>query len=113
MKYIGPAVRLQTRDAVVEATVDNPVSDLRPGMFVTAELTLGEESLPAVPKSAVKNDSGQHRLFVVVAGDHLEERLVQTADERGGLIPIVSGLKNGETVVEAWSADVRDGARVK
>lgn len=112
VKYIGPAVRLQTRDAVVEATVDNPVSDLRPGMFVTAELALGEESLPAVPKSALKNDGNQHRLFVV-AGDHVEERLVQIGDEQGGMIPIVSGVKSGESVVASLTADVRDGARVK
>jgi membrane fusion protein (multidrug efflux system) len=81
-------------------------------MFVTAELALGEETLPAVPKSAVKNDGTQHRVFAVV-GDRLEERLVQTADERGGLVPIVSGVKTGESVVETLTPDVRDGARVK
>jgi membrane fusion protein (multidrug efflux system) len=112
VKYIGPAVRLQTRDAIVEATVDNPAHELRPGMFVSAELALGDEMLPAVPKSAIKSDGSQHRLFVV-AGERLEERLVQIGDNRGALVPIVNGVKNGEMVVEVLTPDVRDGARVK
>lgn len=112
IKYIGPAVRQQSRDAIVEATVENAGHDLRPGMFVTAKLALGEQTVPAVPKSAVKNDGAQRRLFVVV-GDRIEERVVQTDDERGGLIPILNGVKAGEMVVATLTPDVRDGARVK
>lgn len=112
IKYIGPAVRQQSRDAIVEATVENAGHDLRPGMFVTARLALGEQTVPAVPKSAVKNDGAQRRLFVV-AGDRIEERVVQTDDERGGLLPILNGIKAGEMVVASLTPEVRDGARVK
>ena len=112
IKYIGPAVRQQSRDAIVEAVVENPGHDLRPGMFVTARIALGEQTLPAVPKSAVKIDGAQRRVFVV-AGDRIEERLVQADDERGGMFPIVNGVKAGEMVVATLTPDVRDGARVK
>jgi membrane fusion protein (multidrug efflux system) len=112
VKYIGPSVRQQSRDAVVEATVDSPPHELRPGMFVTARLALGEDAVPAVPKSAVKVDGSQRRVFVVVKG-RLEERLVQAGEERGGVIPVLNGVKPGDIVVENVTADVRDGARVK
>ncbi|HEY8923328.1 MAG TPA: efflux RND transporter periplasmic adaptor subunit [Polyangia bacterium] len=112
IKYIGPAVRQQSRDAIVEALVENADHDLRPGMFVTAKLALGEQTVPAVPKSAVKNDGAQRHLFVVV-GDRIEERVVQADDERGGLVPILNGVKAGEMVVATLGPDVRDGARVK
>jgi membrane fusion protein (multidrug efflux system) len=112
VKYIGPSVRQQSRDAVVEATVDNPAHELRPGMFVTARLALGEDAVPAVPKSAVRVDGAQRRVFVAVDG-RLEERVVQVAEERAGAIPVLNGLKPGDRVVENVTADVRDGARVK
>lgn len=112
IKYIGPSVRQQSRDAVVEATVDNPAHELRPGMFVTARLALGEDAVPAVPRSAVKADGSQRRVFVVVGG-RVEERMVQVAEERDGAIPILNGIKAGDSVVESVTADVRDGARVK
>lgn len=114
VRYIGPAVRQQTRDAVVEAVVDNPGNELRPGMFVTAELALGEQVLPAIPRSAVRAEGAQRNVFVV-AGDRLEQRVVQLLDTpaTAAEVPVVSGLKSGEKVVAALTAEVRDGVRVK
>jgi membrane fusion protein (multidrug efflux system) len=112
VKYIGPSVREQSRDAVVEATVDNPPPELRPGMFVTAQLALGEDVVPAVPKSAVRADGSQKRVFVVTNG-RVEERIVQASEERGGIVPVLNGVKAGDLVVENLTSDVRDGARVK
>src|SRR5206468_2705688 len=68
IRYIGPSVRKQTRDAVVEAVVDNASHDLRPGMFVTAQLALGEQMLPAVPASAVRAEGTLRHVFLVSAG---------------------------------------------
>lgn len=113
VRYVGPSVRQQTRDAVVEAVVENAGHDLRPGMFVTAKLALGEQALPAVPKSAVRADGPQRHVFVEVGG-RLEDRLVQLGETGGdGQITVVDGLKAGDKVVAELSADVRDGARVK
>ena len=112
IRYIGPSVRQQTRDAVVEATVDNPGHDLRPGMFVTAEMPLGEQTLPAVPRTGIRSDGPQHHVFVV-AGNQLEDRMVQVVDTSGPLVAIVMGVKAGDRVVGNITPDVRDGARIK
>ena len=45
IRYVGPSVRRQSRDAIVEAVFANETHELRPGMFVTARLALGEQSL--------------------------------------------------------------------
>ncbi len=111
IRYVGPAVRKQSRDSVVEAVFANDDHDLRPGMFVTARLAVGEEELPAVPSSAVRADGNLHHVFVDVSG-RLEDRLVQAAEPVGKEIPIVSGLKAGEQVVAELTPDVRDGAKV-
>jgi membrane fusion protein, multidrug efflux system len=112
IRYIGPSVRRQTRDAIVEAVVENPGHDLRPGMFVTAKLALGEQSLPAVPETAVRSDGTLRHVFVAQGG-RLEDRLVQAAEPQNGQVPILSGLKTGEPVVAELTPDVRDGVRVK
>jgi len=112
IRYIGPAVRQQTRDAVVEALVDNGTHDLRPGMFVTAKVALGQRSLPGVPETAVRTDGSQRHVFVNVGG-RLEDRLVQLGESRGGMVAVVAGVKTGEPVVADLSPDVRDGAKVR
>jgi len=112
VRYVGPAVRKQTRDAVVEAVVDNAGHDLRPGMFVTAELALGEMTLPAVPETAVRAEGTLRHVYLVQAG-RVEDRLVQVGAAREGLVPVVNGLKAGDRVVAELTPEVRDGARVK
>jgi membrane fusion protein, multidrug efflux system len=112
IRYIGPSVRRQTRDAIVEAVVENQGHDLRPGMFVTAKLALGEQSLPSVPETAVRADGTLRHVFVAQGG-RLEDRLVQAAEAQNGQVPILSGLKAGEPVVADLTPDVRDGVRVK
>jgi len=81
-------------------------------MFVTARSVLGEDTVAAVPRSAVRADGSQRRVFVVANG-RVEERVVQAAEERGGMVPVLNGVKAGDKVVENVTADVRDGARVK
>jgi membrane fusion protein (multidrug efflux system) len=112
IRYVGPSVRQQTRDAVVEAAIENPGHDLRPGMFVTAHLALGEQSLPAVPEAAVRTDGTLRHVFTVSNG-RLEDHLVQVDVARGGLVPVVAGIKAGDKVVAEVSPDMRDGAWVK
>jgi membrane fusion protein (multidrug efflux system) len=112
IRYIGPSVRQQTRDAVVEAVVENGTHELRPGMFVTAKLELGQQMLPSVPETAVLVEGTQRHVFVSVGG-RLEDRLVQIAEARSGLVPVVDGLKSGDRVVAQLTPDIRDGARVK
>ncbi|HET6284836.1 MAG TPA: efflux RND transporter periplasmic adaptor subunit [Polyangia bacterium] len=112
IRYVGPSVRKQTRDAVVEAVVKNEGRALRPGMFVTAKVALGDQTLPAVPATAVKADGTLRHVFTV-AGGRVEDRLVQVGEVHGDQIPIINGLKLGEKVVAPLTPDVRDGARVK
>jgi membrane fusion protein (multidrug efflux system) len=112
IRYVGPSVRRQSRDAIVEAVFANPSHQLRPGMFVTARLALGEETLPAVPSKAVRNEGTLKHVFVATGG-RLEDRLVQAREPVGNDVPIVSGVRKGEQVVAELTPDVRDGAKVK
>jgi len=112
IRYVGPSVRRQSRDAIVEAVFSNQGHDLRPGMFVTARIALGDQMLPAVPAKAVRADGALKHVFVATGG-RLEDRLVQAAEPQDGQVPIVSGVKPGEQVVAELTPDVRDGAKVK
>jgi membrane fusion protein (multidrug efflux system) len=111
VRYVGPSVRRQSRDLVVEAVVENPDRTLRPGMFVIAHLTLGDAPVAVVPRPAVRSEGPVHRVFVI-AGEDLEERLVQLGDERDGLVAVVSGLGKGERVAAKVTPELRDGLHI-
>lgn len=116
IKYVGPSLRAETRDLVVEAVIDNKDRVLRPGNFAIAKVTLGEVPTPVVPRTAVRDDGETYRIFVIKDDgktQQLEERLVQLGPElAGGLVAIAKGVEAGERVVAAVSDDLRDGNQV-
>jgi RND family efflux transporter MFP subunit len=95
---IGPSLNEQTRALTVEAEVANPRNELRPGMFVTAQLIMAKEA-PAVmiPQRAVVSTGDLAKVYVIENGRAVE-RTVKTGAVDGELIEIVEGVKDGEIV---------------
>jgi membrane fusion protein (multidrug efflux system) len=112
VKYLGGEIRQATRDLVVEAITDNHDHALLPGMFVTAELPIGDVVMPVVPAAAVVHHDENDTLFAVVDG-HLEERAVQLGPKRGELIGIADGVKKGDTVVLSPPPGAADGVQTE
>jgi membrane fusion protein (multidrug efflux system) len=114
VRFVGATVRRATRDLLVEAVVPNKGERLRPGMFAVAEVTLGQVSLPVLPRSAVRTDErgGTDRVFVVRDG-RVEERLVHTGPASGAQVAIVTGVRAGEQVVVEPGPALRDGLKVR
>jgi membrane fusion protein (multidrug efflux system) len=111
VSHISGAVR-DTRDLLVEAAVPNVERQLLPGMFADIDLTIGQESLPSVPKSAVFEQNGKLNVYVV-AGGKLEQRVLQSVGEFGDRVAVRDGVKNGEPVVATGVAKLENGQSVK
>ena len=110
--YISPQLDAASRSLKVEALVDNPNGELRPGYFATARLFYAsKEEAFAVPASALRRQGDVARVFVVTDGV-ARERIVTVGDEDGGKVLITSGLVAGDQVV-ADASRVADGSRVR
>ena len=111
IRYIGPSLRAESRALIVEAVVSNTDGRLRPGMFATARIDLGERTAPVIPKTAIREDGSLRRIFLVVNG-RTEEHLAKLGEEKDGFVVVEEGAKKGDRVVAPLSGDVRDGIRV-
>jgi membrane fusion protein (multidrug efflux system) len=116
VRYLGPAVRRASRDLVVEAVIPNGDRRLRPGMFATAQVKIGDTRAAVVPASALRDQGGEPRIFVVAGGApprRLEERLVQLGPRDGAEVVVLSGVRAGEVVATPASPALRDGLLVR
>jgi RND family efflux transporter MFP subunit len=111
VKFVSGVVRRNTRDLVVEALVDNPERRLLPGMFADAQLRVGSDRLPSVPRSALVQRAGQSHVFVVADG-RLEERVVALGPALGERVSIQRGVKAGERVVVSDPNALGNGQKV-
>ena len=116
--FISPMVDMTTRTAQVRVEVATKDLPLKPGMFaqveiVTAAVGAAAGSAPppmiAVPDVAVQTVEGGPAIFVPVEGEPntFAKRGVTIGKTIGGLVPIYSGLVEGERFVAAGTFSLK------
>jgi len=115
---IEPRIDEETRNIVVEATLDNPDHALRPGMYVTAALVLPpQEDAIVVPMTAIQT-SAQGGSVIVIRGEDAAHGgtaqivPVETGRRVGNGVVVTSGLVPGDVVVTEGQVRVQPGAAV-
>jgi membrane fusion protein, copper/silver efflux system len=108
-----PEVDPNTHAVKVRLKVDNPGYKLRPGMFVTAEVTATVPRGITVPVDAVIDSGSTQRIFVRADASHFVPRIVRTGVQVGDRIQVVSGLQAGENVVLSSTFLVDSEARFR
>jgi len=118
---IEPQISTDTRNIIVQATIENPDHILKPGMFATTTVVLPDKpAVVTVPETAVdytlygdsvylitekKADDGTSSLTAV-------RTFVRTGDRFDGRAVINSGLKPGDRVVAVGQLKLQSGAAV-
>lgn len=117
---INSQVNPNTRNVTIEAIVQNPQRQLRPGMFGEATILVGvPDSRLAVPTVAVTYSTFGDYVYVVtdrkVGSQDLQVAVatpVKVGHTRGKLTEILQGLQPGELVVTAGQIKLRNGTPV-
>jgi membrane fusion protein, multidrug efflux system len=115
---IDPRLDPATRNIQVRATVRNPKHSLLPGMFATVVLASGgRQRYLTLPQTAVSYNPYGDTVFVVEENKGKDEKVallaqqkfVTTGETRGDQVAILSGIKEGDTVVTAGQIKLRSG----
>jgi membrane fusion protein (multidrug efflux system) len=135
---ISPKVDPATRNVVVEATFQNPKRQLLPGMFANAAVEVGDKKhYLTLPQTAITYNPYGSTVFIVMTnaeraqagaasgaapapapaasgGDQLvvQQAFVTTGDTRGDQVAVLSGLKEGQTVVTSGQVKLKNGTPV-
>lgn len=111
VSYIAPLVDARTRTAQVRIAVKCEHGTLWPGMFVQVEITAVDRDNPdpapviAVPEEAIQTIERRSVIFVPVPNEEntFIQRAVSVDKPASGLVPIHSGLVEGERYVASGS----------
>ncbi|HXI22617.1 MAG TPA: efflux RND transporter periplasmic adaptor subunit [Pyrinomonadaceae bacterium] len=110
---VSPSVNSTSRTLTVEADVQNPNAELKPGQFATVRVLLPQsEAAVLVPQRALRTISGSTYVYVLKNG-FAQQRLVQTGQTEGDLIEIRSGVTVDEVVATSNVDQLSDGAAVR
>ncbi|MDP2168769.1 MAG: efflux RND transporter periplasmic adaptor subunit [Thermodesulfovibrionales bacterium] len=99
VSYISPVTDEETRTAMARVVLPNPKGLLRPGLFVTAKLSVDETTVPVrVPKTALITEGNETMVFIETAEGFIPQTIT-TGRSDDTYIEVTSGLKPGQRYV--------------
>ncbi|WP_447978283.1 efflux RND transporter periplasmic adaptor subunit [Candidatus Nitrospira bockiana] len=109
---IDPRVDSNSRAVHLRARIPNSGGALRPGLFANVHLVLGEQPKALlIPEEAVIPQHEQYFVFRSIDGVARWTEVTLGVRERG-LVQVLTGLREGDTVVRVGHHKLRDGMRV-
>jgi membrane fusion protein, multidrug efflux system len=119
---INAEVDAATRNIQVQGTLANPKKLLLPGMFVSVAVVLPTmENVLVIPATAVLYAAYSDSVFIVEEKNNekdgrpvktVRQQFVKLGNKRGDFISVVSGIKEGDTVVSTGVFKLRNGQTV-
>jgi len=110
---IEPRIDLDTRTLKIRALADNKKGNLIPGQFVKVELILdSSDNAIMVPTEAVIPEQAGKKVFVLENGK-VQEVKVETGIRTANMLEILSGLKQGDTLLTTGILQLRAGMDVQ
>jgi membrane fusion protein (multidrug efflux system) len=118
---INSAIDAATRTVQVRATLNNDNLLLRPGMFATVNIPVGQaEQYITLPQTAITYNPYGDTVYTVAPGTGAdgkqeliaEQKFVQIGDTRGDQVAVTKGISAGDEVVTAGQLKLRNGVSV-
>jgi|SRR5579859_4702850 len=111
--YINPQVDPQTRTLKARIEFANPNFGLKPGMFaqISVKIEYGRQIL--VPQEAVLDSGTKQTVFVVRKDGYFEPRQIQQGARLADQIIVLTGLREGETIVTSGNFLIDSDSQLK
>ncbi len=110
---ISPTVEQTKRTFVVEALVENPRNELKPGSYARATLpTEKTEHILTVPVKSVIYLFGANKTFAIRNGNTIEAKEVKLGDRFDDQVEILEGLQEGDMVATSGLSRLDTGTKV-
>ncbi|MCC6746684.1 MAG: efflux RND transporter periplasmic adaptor subunit [Deltaproteobacteria bacterium] len=101
VEMVSSVVDPERHTVPIRARLENRRHQLRPNMYAQVTFTLkAQAGIVELPASAIVSDGASQYVYVQPSRGRFEKRKVVAGSARAGLVPVLSGLKAGETVVE-------------
>jgi RND family efflux transporter MFP subunit len=109
---VAPVLDPATRTAEIEVEVPNPGFRLRPGMYARVRLEVATNANAlVVPRNAIVDVEGKRGVFVP-AGETAKFVALETGIQDDRSVEVLTGIKDGDTVVTTGAGALRDGDRI-
>jgi Cu(I)/Ag(I) efflux system membrane fusion protein len=113
VEYVYPSLDSATRTLPIRVSFPNPNGRLKPGMFGTVELGIGNAEGLTIAAEAVIDTGDRRYVFVEIGRGRFEPRIVSVGARTGDRIQILSGVAEGEHVAASGNFFLDSESRLR
>jgi len=113
VSFLHPTIEGRTRTARARIELGNEDLALKPDMFAEVDFHVDHGIALAVPEPAIVYSGPRRIVFVDVGQDRLRPTVIETGVKSDGYVEVLSGLKEGDTVVVSGNFLVAAESRLK
>ena len=110
--YVYPYLDPKSRTGRVRIEIANKGLELRPGMYVTVDLSAEATSRVQVPSAAVVYTGPRRLVFVDVGQGRFRPQEIRVGEESNGMYEVLSGLSPGDVVATSGVFLIAAEARI-
>lgn len=97
--YVSDIVNPETRTVMVRSEISNADREIKPDMLVSMLVQSKPISKLSVPVKSIVRQNDKNYVFVQISPNKYRLREVDVGDDFNGMVAIVSGVEEGETIV--------------
>lgn len=112
VRAVSPSLDNTSRTAAIYADLPEPGA-LRAGMYVEGRIELGSSAALVLPRAAVVRRDGYSYVFGVDADGRTTRKRIEVGRLVGDRLEVLSGVDEGERVVERGAGFLSEGDRVR
>lgn len=105
--YVSPVLNEKTRTALARAVLPNADGRLRPGLFVTAEVSIGHEDATVVIEKSAIQRLGDETVVFLDTSEGFKPRDVSLGRSNESHVEILSGLDVGQRYVTQGAFELK------
>jgi cobalt-zinc-cadmium efflux system membrane fusion protein len=112
LTFVATSIDPTTHRLAVRGEAENPDGELKPEMFATLDILVGDAATaPAVPDAAVVYEGDKARVWSVGKDKTVSLREIRPGRNQDGMVEVLSGLRAGDSVITSGSLFIDRAAR--
>ena len=110
---VSSRINAETRSLLIRIKIDNEKFELIPGSLLEVKIKFNQRDSLGVPDTSIMLEGNKVYVYKVIENNNIEKKEVRIGVRNEGLVEVLSGLDEGDTIVAAGLKKVNPKGKIK
>ena len=110
---VSSRINAETRSLLIRIKIDNEKFELIPGSLLEVTIKFNQRDSLSVPDTSIMLEGNKVYVYKVIENNNIDKKEVKIGIRNEGLVEILSGLDEGDTIVAAGLKKVNPKGKIK